>query len=77
MSAKANTLRLIATNGQPTREGIKQELADYLANHSAPAITATIDHITGSRITITAHSPADVAHLVQATLTPASPANLV
>lgn len=74
MSAKNSHLHLISDNGKTTPTGLKRELADYLATHTTPAITATIDHITGTRITITAPTACDVAHLLQATLTPTSPA---
>lgn len=50
MSAQSNPLHVIADNGKTTPDGLKRELAGYLAAHSTPAFTATIDHVTGSRI---------------------------
>ena len=77
MSAQSNPLHVIADNGRTTPDGLKRELVDFLTHNASPAITATIDHITGNRITITATSPAHIAQLVNATLNPATPANLV
>lgn len=70
MSAQPNTLHVISDNGKSTPDGIKRELAGYLAAHSTPAFTATIDHVTGSRIILTAPSTSDLVQLVQATLLP-------
>lgn len=70
MSAQPNPLHVISDNGKSTPDGIKRELAGYLAAHSTPAFTATIDHVTGSRIILTAPSTSDLVQLVQATLVP-------
>ena len=70
MSAQPNPLHVISDNGKSTPDGIKRELAGYLAVHSTPAFTATIDHVTGSRIILTAPSTSDLVQLVQATLLP-------
>lgn len=70
MSAQPNPLHVIADNGKTTPDGLKRELAGYLAAHSTPAFTATIDHVTGSRIILTAPSTSDLVQLVQATLLP-------
>ena len=70
MSAQPNPLHVISDNGKSTPDGIKRELAGYLAAHSTPAFTATIDHVTGSRIILTAPSTSDLVQLVQATLLP-------
>lgn len=70
MSAQPNPLHVISDNGRTTPEGLKRELAGYLAAHSTPAFTATIDHVTGSRIILTAPSTSDLVQLVQATLVP-------
>jgi len=70
MSAQPNLLHVISDNGKSTPDGIKRELAGYLAAHSTPAFTATIDHVTGSRIILTAPSTSDLVQLVQATLVP-------
>ena len=70
MSAQPNPLHVISDNGKSTPEGLKRELAGYLAAHSTPAFTATIDHVTGSRIILTAPSTSDLVQLVQATLVP-------
>ena len=70
MSAQPNPLHVISDNGKSTPDGIKRELAGYLAAHSPPAFTATIDHVTGSRIILTAPSTSDLVQLVQATLLP-------
>ena len=70
MSAQPNPLHVISDNGKSTPDGIKRELAGYLAAHSTPAFTATIDHVTGSRIVLTAPSTSDLVQLVQATLVP-------
>ena len=73
MSAQPNPLHVISDNGKSTPDGIKRELAGYLAAHSTPAFTATIDHVTGSRIILTAPSTSDLVQLVQATLLPVKP----
>lgn len=70
MSAQPNPLHVISDNGKSTPDGIKRELAGYLAAHSTPAFTATIDHVTGSRIILTAPSTSDLVQLFQATLVP-------
>ena len=70
MSAQPNPLHVISDNGKSTPDGIKRELAGYLAAHSTPAFTATIDYVTGSRIILTAPSTSDLVQLVQATLVP-------
>ena len=70
MSAQPNPLHVISDNGKSMPDGIKRELAGYLAAHSTPAFTATIDHVTGSRIILTAPSTSDLVQLVQATLLP-------
>ena len=70
MSAQPNPLHVISDNGKSTPDGIKRELTGYLAAHSTPAFTATIDHVTGSRIVLTAPSTSDLVQLVQATLLP-------
>ena len=70
MSAQPNPLHVISDNGKSTPDGLKRELAGYLAAHSTPAFTATIDHVTGSRIILTAPSTSDLVQLVQATLVP-------
>ena len=70
MSAQPNPLHVISDNGKSTPDGIKRELAGYLAAHSTPAFTATSDHVTGSRIILTAPSTSDLVQLVQATLLP-------
>lgn len=77
MSAPNPKLQVIANGSNATKAGLKRELAEYLAHNANPAITATIDHVTGTRITITASSPADIAQLVQATLTTSNPVDLV
>lgn len=70
MSAQPNPLHVISDNGKSTPDGLKRELAGYLAANSTPAFTATIDHVTGSRIVLTAPSTSDLVQLVQATLVP-------
>lgn len=70
MSAQPNPLHVISDNGKSTPDGLKRELAGYLAAHSTPAFTATIDHVTGSRIILTAPSTSELVQLVQATLVP-------
>ena len=70
MSAQPNPLHVISDNGRTTPDGLKRELAGYLAAHSTPAFTATIDHVTGSRIILTAPSTSELVQLVQATLVP-------
>ena len=70
MSAQSNPLHVIADNGRTTPDGLKRELAGYLGAHSTPACTATIDHVTGSRIILTAPSTSELVQLVQATLVP-------